>query len=75
VVDVSPSDNTARAGINRQAQDIAPPPRFAGDNPVRSPPIHVSYATNAIALGNTDGFPAIDKARMAIDPNAVAVNC
>jgi hypothetical protein len=73
-MNITPSGNAAGSGINRQAQNVAPAPGVAGDDPVTSSQIRGSHPIDAVALSNANGFATIDTTRPSIDANAVAVN-
>ena len=73
-MDISPSGNAPGSRVYRQAQDVAPAPRFACHDPVTSAQIRTSHPADAIALSDTHGLPAVDTPRPSIDPNAIAVD-
>jgi signal recognition particle subunit SRP54 len=61
----------AGSGVDSQAQNVAPASRFASDDPVTPPQIRRSHPTDAVALSDTHGLPAIDTSRPSIDLNAI----
>ena len=52
-MDISPSGNAPGSRVNRQAQDVAPAPRFACHDPVTSAQIRAPHPADAIALSDT----------------------
>ena len=73
-MEITPSDNAAGSGVDRQAQNVAPASRFASDDPVTSSQIRGPHPTDAVALSYTHRLATIDTTRPSIDLNAIAVN-
>jgi hypothetical protein len=72
-MDVAASNYSTRSCVDCQPQYVAPPARFAGDDPVSAAPVDVSDAIDAIASRNSYGVLSIDTPS-AIDTNAIAIN-